>query len=343
MARAPRSPHPARSRETSRAHPPYGTRADRAHGRDRDRDRSPAGPGNAGSRDGGRSPDRARRELSQNFLARRAVAERVARLVRPAPGGLVLEVGAGRGVLTEALAPYCGRLIAHEIDPRLLPALRDRFGGPHHAHVRISGGDFLAAPVPREPFALAGNIPYSRTAEIVDWALRARTLTSATFVTQLEYARKRTGDYGRWSLLTVRNWPCHEWRLLGRISRREFRPVPRVDSGILRIERRERPLLPAAALGDYHRMVELGFSGVGGSLYASLRRAHRAGPLDAAFRGARLDRSVVVAYVTPEQWLTVFRTLWPVRPQPARPRPAGPRPARVRRPDTPPRPDGQND
>ncbi|MCC3651079.1 23S rRNA (adenine(2058)-N(6))-methyltransferase Erm(S) [Streptomyces sp. S07_1.15] len=326
MARARRSPHPARSRETSRAHPSYGTRADRAPGRDRDRDRSPAdpgspgspgSPGNAGSRDGGRSPARARRELSQNFLARRAVAERVARLVRPVPGGLLLEVGAGRGVLTEALAPYCGRLVAHEIDPRLLPALRDRFGGPHHAHVRISGGDFLAAPVPREPFALAGNIPYSRTAEIVDWALRARTLTSATFVTQLEYARKRTGDYGRWSLLTVRTWPCHEWRLLGRISRREFRPVPRVDSGILRIERRERPLLPSAALGDYHRMVELGFSGVGGSLYASLRRAHRAGPLDAAFRGARLDRSVVVAYVTPEQWLTVFRTLRPVRSRPA--------------------------
>ncbi|WBB62248.1 ErmE/ErmH/ErmO/ErmR family 23S rRNA (adenine(2058)-N(6))-methyltransferase [Streptomyces sp. WMMC500] len=261
-----------------------------------------------GRGDGARSRSRSR-SLSQNFLADAAVARRVARLAAPGPGGrLVVEVGAGTGALTEALAPHCRELIAYEIDRRLLPGLRARLA--RHPHVRLVGQDFLAARPPREPFVAVGNVPYARTSEIVDWCLRAPRLESATFVTQLEYARKRTGDYGRWSLLTVRTWPWHEWRLCGRVPRECFRPVPRVDSAVLRIERRGRPLLPRGEEAAYRRMVEAGFGGAGGTLYASLRRAgYPTARLSAAFRAAALPKDTVVAFATPAQWLTLHKTL----------------------------------
>ena len=178
------------------------------------------------------------RTLSQNFLVDRATAARFVRAARPDPAGLLLEVGPGKGALTTALAPYCRELRAYEIDPGLLPGLRATL---HAApHVRVYERDFVGVPPPREPFAVVGNVPFSRTADIVDWCLRAPALTDATLITQLEYARRRTGDFGRWSLRTVLTWPQVEWRLVGRIGRREFRPVPRVDAGILRIERRPR-------------------------------------------------------------------------------------------------------
>ncbi|MFH9013389.1 ErmE/ErmH/ErmO/ErmR family 23S rRNA (adenine(2058)-N(6))-methyltransferase [Streptomyces sp. NPDC017943] len=251
------------------------------------------------------------RALSQNFLADRAAAERFARLAVPRAGTvpLLLEVGAGKGALTAPLARRCGELRAYEIDARLVPGLRARFSGSPGVHV--VAGDFLAVRPPRTDFSVAGNVPFSRTAEVVDWCLRAPALTDATLLTQLEYARRRTGDYGSWTLLTVRSWPRHSWRLLGRIGRRSFRPVPRVDAGVLRIERRVAPLLDAGALPGWRSLVELGFSGVGGSLHASLRRTHPRRRVDAAFRAAGLDRGVLVGEVDPARWLRLHEVLLP--------------------------------
>lgn len=254
-------------------------------------------------------PTQRARTLSQNFLADRATADRVARLAAPdrRHPPLLLEVGAGNGALTEPLARRSRELHAYEIDPRLVPGLRARFA--HAPHVRVVAGDFLAARPPRTPFSVAGNVPFSRTADIVDWCLTAPGLTDATLLTQLEYARKRTGDYGRWTLLTVRTWPRHEWRLAGRVSRYGFRPAPRVDAGILRIERRPTPLLADSAQRSWRDLVELGFSGVGGSLHASLRRAHPRRRVDAAFRAAGLDRGVLVGEVPPARWLRLHEEL----------------------------------
>ncbi|MEV0774182.1 ErmE/ErmH/ErmO/ErmR family 23S rRNA (adenine(2058)-N(6))-methyltransferase [Streptomyces sp. NPDC050428] len=251
-----------------------------------------------------RSRQHRSRTLSQNFLIDRATAARLVRATRPDPAGLLLEVGPGKGALTSALAPHCGELRAYEIDSGLVPELRRTFAAA--PHVRVYERDFVAVTPPRERFAVVGNVPFSRTADIVDWCLRAPAMSDATLITQLEYARKRTGDFGRWSLRTVETWPRVEWRLLGTIGRRAFRPVPRVDAGILRLQRRPRPLLPAAELADYRRLVEAGFSGVGGSLYASLRRAgHPRRRLDAAFDAARVDRAEIVAFVPPGAWLTL--------------------------------------
>jgi len=249
------------------------------------------------------------RALSQNFLADRATAHRLARLAVPdgRQASLLLEVGAGKGALTEQLAPRCLELRTYEIDRRLLPALRTRFAGTPQVHV--IGGDFLAARPPRTAFSVAGNVPFSRTAAIVHWCLRAPSLTDATLLTQLEYARKRTGDYGSWTLLTIRSWPRHEWRLVGRVDRTRFWPAPRVDAGIVRIERRRTPLLEPAAHQSWRHLVELGFSGVGGSLHASLRRVHPRRRVDAAFRAAGLDPRVLVGEVPPERWLRVHEVL----------------------------------
>ncbi|GAA2565691.1 MULTISPECIES: 23S rRNA (adenine(2058)-N(6))-methyltransferase Erm(O) [Streptomyces] len=254
-------------------------------------------------------PTQRARTLSQNFLADRPTAERVARLAAPdhRRPPLLLEVGAGKGALTEPLARRSRELHAYEIDPRLVPGLRARFG--RRPHVHVVAGDFLAARPPRTPFSVAGNVPFSRTADIVDWCLTAPGLTDATLLTQLEYARRRTGDYGRWTRLTVLTWPRHEWRLVGRVDRHRFRPAPRVDAGILRIERRPAPLIGGAAGRGWADLVELGFSGVGGSLHASLRRAHPRRRVDAAFRAARLDPGALVGEVAPERWLRLHEEL----------------------------------
>jgi 23S rRNA (adenine-N6)-dimethyltransferase len=204
-----------------------------------------------------------------------------------------------------------GRLIAYEVDPAVAARLRARLAASADGipGVTVVVGDFLAARPPQEPFQVAGNAPFSVTSPIIDWCLRAPGLTTATLITQLEYARKRTGGYGRWSLRTVTTWPMFDWQLRGTIGREQFRPVPRVDAGILRLARRPVPLVPAARMPAYQRLVQAGFTGVGGSLLASLRRDYPLPRLTAAFRAAGVPRGMVVAFVTPPQWIELFRIL----------------------------------
>jgi 23S rRNA (adenine-N6)-dimethyltransferase len=253
--------------------------------------------------------DRTRRVLGQNFLRDERTIQQIVRAVRPGLAGLVVEVGAGQGALTRELVGLCRRVVAYEIDPDLVAQLDAEFGTTEE--VRIVHGDFVASRPPGEPFAVVGNIPYASTSRIVDWCLDAPNLTSATLVTQLEYARKRSGDYGRWTLRTVQTWPRLHWRLVGRIPRERFRPMPRVDSGILRLERRPVDLLPARQLGDYQRFVALGFSGLGGSVQASLRREYPARRVDAALRANRVPADILVGYVWPEQWIALFQAIHP--------------------------------
>ncbi|SDM33053.1 23S rRNA (adenine-N6)-dimethyltransferase [Nonomuraea jiangxiensis] len=251
---------------------------------------------------GGRTPrDMARRTLSQNFLVDRHAVDLVVKAA--APEGLVLEPGSGTGVLTSALAAAGAQVVGYEIDPRLAGRLAARSHGD--SRIEVVRGDFTNARAPREPFAVVGNIPYSITSRIVDWCLRAPALTSATLLTQREYARKRTGDYGRWSLVTVESWPWFSWRLGDTIGRESFRPVPAVDSAILRIQRRPEPLVHGGH--SYRELVELGFGGVGGSVRASLKTRYEG--VDAALAAAGVARDTVVGYVHPDQWITLWERL----------------------------------
>jgi 23S rRNA (adenine-N6)-dimethyltransferase len=228
-------------------------------------------------------------------------------MLRLDPAGLCIEVGAGEGILTSRLAGMTGEVIAYEIDKALAGRLAARVG--ERPNVRVMMADFLASRPPGRPFQVVGNAPFSLTSPIVDWCLRASRMTNATLITQLEYARKRTGGYGRWSLLTVSTWPQVRWELRGRIARTEFRPVPRVDAGVLRLERRAEPLISPVRMGAYRRLVQAGFSGVGGSVNASLRRFYAADKVAAAFAQAGVDRRAIVAYVSPDQWVQIFLAL----------------------------------
>jgi 23S rRNA (adenine-N6)-dimethyltransferase len=245
--------------------------------------------------------------LSQNYLRGPEAARQFLGAVRPDPDGLCLEVGAGEGVLTARLATLFGEVIAYEIDQSLAGKLAARVAD--RTNVRVLLTDFVTARQPSRPFQVVGNAPFSLTSPIIDWCLRASRMTAATLITQREYARKRTGGYGRWTQLTVSTWPQVTWRLAGTIARTNFRPVPRVDAAILRLERRAEPLISPARQAAYRRLVQAGFSGLGGSVQASLRRSYPANQVATACASAGLDRRAVVAYVSPEQWIQIFRVL----------------------------------
>lgn len=248
-----------------------------------------------------------RRRYSQNFLTDIGMAHRMVRLAGVTDSDHVIEIGHGDGVLTRAIAQHAETVVAYEIDPSLSRRLRQRYRDD--PHVRCVNRDFLSTSPPRSEFVVVANIPYAATSGIVRWCLHASTLRSATLLTQLEYARKRTGYYGRWTKVTVASWPTMSWDLCGIVGRQKFRPVPRVDSAVLQLSRRRDSLLPMREHANYRKFVELGFSGLGGSLQSSLSRRYRTKAVAGAFRACGLHPRTVVGYVHPRDWLKLYRQL----------------------------------
>jgi 23S rRNA (adenine-N6)-dimethyltransferase len=198
--------------------------------------------------------DERRRRLGQNFLP----ADLADTLVADAalcPGDVVVEIGAGRGVCTFALARRVARVIALEKDPAWADALRHEVRRRGARNVTVVQADALDAPLPQRPFRVFGSLPFGSTTAILRRLLAdpAGALQRADVVVQWEVARKRAAAPPTTALSTA--WaPWWTFEVGRRIPARAFRPVPRVDAAMLHVARRRPALLPvhlAAAYVDF--------------------------------------------------------------------------------------------
>jgi 23S rRNA (adenine-N6)-dimethyltransferase len=193
--------------------------------------------------------DERRRQLGQNFL-NAATADRLVEQVALRRGELVVEIGAGSGAITFALARRGVQVVAIEPDPAWCARLRERIGAGRQ--IRVINGDFLAVPLPAAPFRVVGSLPFGRTTDILRRLLDdpANALHRADVIVQWEVARKRTTAPPT-TLLSTQWAPWWELHLGPRIPAAEFRPAPRVDAALLTIIRRDPPVLPASMALPY--------------------------------------------------------------------------------------------
>jgi len=183
-----------------------------------------------------------RPKLGQHFLVKGSVLERIAALVCPTREDLVIEIGPGRGALTEKLLKRAGRVVAIEVDPYLVEHLRARFAA--EPRLEIVHSDVLETDLTQWGRApIAGNLPYYITSPILE---KAATLDvpRAVFLIQKEVAERlvaRPGgsDYG---FLTVHIALFAEARLRFEVKPAAFHPPPKVDSAVVSLEPRRRDL-----------------------------------------------------------------------------------------------------
>jgi 16S rRNA (adenine1518-N6/adenine1519-N6)-dimethyltransferase len=155
---------------------------------------------------------RPRKRLGQSFLDDMNITCRIVALVAPTGDETVVEIGAGLGILTAELAKKAGRVIAIEIDPRLIGVLRDRFAGCDR--VEIVAGDVLAydfsVVCPGRRIKIVGNIPYYISTPILFRLIEyRRKIGSMVLMFQKELADRITAspgtkDYGIPSVIVAR-------------------------------------------------------------------------------------------------------------------------------------------
>lgn len=183
--------------------------------------------------------------LGQHFLFDPAILRRIAAAAVDGPHETVLEIGAGRGTLTRALAERARRVIAIEMDATLAAALAGEFRG---TEVSVVHGDALRVPWPRAD-VVCGNIPYGITSPLIERALQPPRPRRIVFLVQREVADRLgaapgTAAYGA---LTAGVGLVAETERLFTVRAGAFRPPPRVDSALVRLVPRAAPLVADAA------------------------------------------------------------------------------------------------
>jgi 23S rRNA (adenine-N6)-dimethyltransferase len=145
------------------------------------------------------------------------------------PGELVLDLGAGDGALTAPLVAAGARVVAVELHPGRVAALRERFAGAGITVVQCDLGDLR---LPRRPFRVVANPPYQLSTDLVRMLLGSDRLLSADLVLQRAVVRRLVERPPR--ARQARRYRLEAGMALPRSA---FRPPPRVDSAVLRIRR----------------------------------------------------------------------------------------------------------
>jgi len=176
----------------------------------------------------------------QHFLRSSRLAADLVSDAEVAADELIVEIGGGTGVLTQAILRAGAVVIAIERDPVLAAGLRKRF-----RDAEVVTGDAAVHAWPEAPFSVVANLPFARSGAILAHLLRdpGLPLRRAEVIVQWEFAAKHAAVWPATLRSTYwRAW--YEVSIVRRLDRTAFVPPPSVDAAVLRLTRRDRPRVP---------------------------------------------------------------------------------------------------
>jgi 16S rRNA (adenine1518-N6/adenine1519-N6)-dimethyltransferase len=231
----------------------------------------------------GLRPDK---RLGQNFLIDPIYLNRVVEAGFITREDIVLEIGAGLGNLTSLLATLSKEVLAVELDPDLIPILKNVVSP--YQNIRIIQGDILKFDltdlIHSAEFLVVANIPYYITSNLIRHLTSGENRPRRIVLTiQKEVADRICALPGKLSLLGLSVQIFGNPVIVSRIPAGAFYPVPNVDSTILRVDLFPSPFIPEDLLGIFFKLAKAGFSQKRKTLRNSLSA------------GLRLDKTTIEA------------------------------------------------
>jgi len=202
-------------------------------------------------------------KFGQNFLIDSSIAQKIIKSANLSPFDNILEIGPGKGILTQYLVPKAGRILAVEIDKSLAGFLRKKF--KNQKNLEIIEGDILKINLPKiiserefKNYKAIGNLPYYITSPIIRLLLETKYPPRSLILTiQKEVAERVCAPKGKESLLSISVKFYSKPKILLYISSEKFNPAPKVDSAVIKLERKRE--IPEIDTRNFFSLVRAGF------------------------------------------------------------------------------------
>lgn len=197
---------------------------------------------------------------SQNFLRNPSVVKTLVGHSNLKKSDTVYDIGAGSGIISYVLSGICSQVVALEQDTRLIAKLHDNLDDL--PNVTIAQGDALTFALPTTPYKVFANIPFHLSSPIVRRLTEAEHApTTIYLIVQKQFAEKLLiGNENFTGLLGAFIAPRFTVRIRYKLLRSDYRPAPAVDTVLVELVLRDKPLLPLAQLPQYRDFVEHCFS-----------------------------------------------------------------------------------
>jgi 16S rRNA (adenine1518-N6/adenine1519-N6)-dimethyltransferase len=216
-------------------------------------------------------------------------------------------------VLTELLAQQAGKVVAVELDDRLIPFLRERFAG--QPHVATVHADILetdpAGLVSGQPYKVVANLPYYITSAVIRHLLESQPPPDILVLTvQREVAERMVAQPPDMSLLALGTQFYTTGKIVARIPAGAFYPVPNVESAVVRLDRRAEPVARDITAEQFFMVARAGFSQPRKQLRNSLAAGIGMAPVEveAWLRRAGVDPKRRAETLTLGEWAALART-----------------------------------
>jgi len=208
-----------------------------------------------------------KRSLGQNFLKSPQIAEDIVKAGSVRMGESVVEVGAGRGILTQALLKVGAVVIAIEKDDALFANLKRKFSGEEKSgklkliHADIFDVKFDKSSLFGEKYKIVANLPYNITGKFFPFIFSQTNLPSSiTILLQREVSERIVAHDKKESLLSISIKVYGEPKILMEIKSLHFTPKPKVDSSLISITNISKNFFADISPAEFFRILKMGFA-----------------------------------------------------------------------------------
>ncbi|MDP3731242.1 MAG: 16S rRNA (adenine(1518)-N(6)/adenine(1519)-N(6))-dimethyltransferase RsmA [bacterium] len=270
---------------------------------------------------------KSKKSLGQNFLINEKIYHFMVGEIAPEKGEIILEVGPGEGILADLLTKKEAKVLAVEKDSRLIPSLKKK-------NFEVIEGDILKFnpkkyKLKEGKYKIVGNIPYYITSHLLritleDWPRPKLIL----FMVQKEVARRITANPPKMSLLALAIQFYAEAKIVKNVSKNNFRPVPKVDSALIKILPKENIPYSKEFQKNFFKLARAGFGNKRKQILNSLVNNLKLGTEGVASRPYGAGKTFIIqklaeAKIEPsrrseslniEEWVKLTQLLFPEPP-----------------------------